>query len=206
MPTKEIIEILTYLLSGFIAAWVYYGLTAFPKPSQFERIVQALIFTVLIQGIVSSIKWISFFFGKYLFDLGVWSDEKRLIVSIIVALLFGTLFCKYSNNDKVHNILRKLNITKLTSYPSEWYGAFANQKTFVVLHLNDGRRIYGWPLQWPSQSDTGHFSLTDAEWLTENGTIELNNVESILIPTSEVKFVEFMKLEENQSINNSEVK
>ena len=85
-----------------------------------------------MEGSTISIKWISFALGKHLIDLGVWSDEKRLIVSIIVALLFGTLFCIYSNNDKAHKVLRKHHITKLTSYPSEWYGAFANQNTFVV--------------------------------------------------------------------------
>jgi hypothetical protein len=197
MPTKEIIEILIYLLPGFITAWVYYGLTSFPKPSQFERIVQAIIFTGLIQGIVGPIKWFFLIIGKYWIILGSWNDEKRFIVSIIIALLFGIFFSIFSNNDKAHRILRKYGITKLTSYPSEWYGAFACHQTYVVLHLNDHRRIYGWPLQWPSQPETGYFSLTDAEWLTDGGSIELKNVGSILIPASEVKFVEFMKLNEN---------
>ncbi len=204
MPTKEIIDILTYLLPGFVAAWVYYGLTSFPKPTQFERIVQALIFTALIQGIVGSIKWISLSVGKYWFVLGNWDDEKRLIVSIIIALIFGGVFCKYSNNDKVHKFLRKRDITKLTSYPSEWYGAFANHETFIVLHLNDRRRIYGWPSEWPSQPDTGYFSMTNAEWLSDDSSIELNNVSSILIPASEVKFVEFMKLDGDEGYNNLE--
>jgi hypothetical protein len=97
--------------------------------------------------------------------------------------------------------LRKLKITQSTSYPSEWYGAFAENPTYVVLHLTDGRRLYGWPLQWPSQPNSGHFSMAQAEWLTDNGSIVLDNVGSLLIPASEVKFIEFMKLSEEETYN-----
>jgi len=37
--TKDFIILVTYLLPGFLAAWVFYGLTSPPKPSQFERVV-----------------------------------------------------------------------------------------------------------------------------------------------------------------------
>jgi len=197
--TKEIIELLIFLLPGFIAAWLYYGLTSFPKPTQFERIVQALVFTVLIQGVTSVIKWILFAIGKYVFYIGVWNDDTRFVTSILIAFLFGFTFCKYSNNDKIHQILRKLNITKSTSYPSVWYGVFGENQTYIVLHLNDGRRLYGWPLQWPSLPGSGHFSIAEAEWLTENGSIKLDTVRAVLMPASEVKFVEFMKLGEDDT-------
>ncbi|OWO67359.1 hypothetical protein B2J67_20175, partial [Vibrio cholerae] len=50
--TNDVITILQYLLPGFVSAWVFYSLTSYPKPSQFERVVQALIFTIFIQAIV----------------------------------------------------------------------------------------------------------------------------------------------------------
>ena len=46
--TNDIVVILQYLLPGFLAAWIFYGFTSHPKPSQFERVVQALIFTLII--------------------------------------------------------------------------------------------------------------------------------------------------------------
>jgi hypothetical protein len=199
IPTKEIIDILLYLLPGLIAAWVYYGLTSFPKPSQFERVIQALVFTVIIQGVTSAMKWILLGIGDFMFSIGVWNDNTRLVTSVIIAFLLGLLFCKYSNNDKIHEILRKLKITKLTSFPSEWYGVFGRNQTYIVLHLNDGRRLYGWPLEWPNKPDSGHFSITEAEWLTDNGSIKLDSVRIILLPATEVKFVEFMKLSEDET-------
>jgi len=48
---KDFVTLLQYLLPGFVAAWVFYSFTSFPKPSQFERVVQALIFTIFCPSI-----------------------------------------------------------------------------------------------------------------------------------------------------------
>ena len=55
-PSSEVIKVIYALLPGFIAAWVFYGLTAHPKLSPFERTVQALIFTGIIQALVLVIR------------------------------------------------------------------------------------------------------------------------------------------------------
>jgi len=199
--SKDIISLLIYLLPGFITAWVYYGLTAFPKPNQFERIIQALIFTIIIQGVTSIIKAITYLIGNNIFSLGIWSKDLNLIVSILFAFLLGLIISKLSNNDHVYKILRKYNFTTLTSYPSEWYGVFSLNKTYIVLHLDDGRRLYGWPIEWPSQSESGHFSIGQAEWLTDDGSIKLDGVKTIVIPSKLVKYIEFMKLTEDEPDN-----
>ena len=66
--------------------------------------------------------------------------------------------------------------------------------TYVVLHFEDERRLYGWPIEWPSEPGNGHFLITEASWLDEKGKeIPLTGVESILIDARQVKWVEFMK-------------
>ena len=50
--TSEMLQFLTLLFPRFDSAWIFYALTSYPKPSEFERVVQARIFTVLIRGIV----------------------------------------------------------------------------------------------------------------------------------------------------------
>lgn len=106
----------------------------------------------------------------------------------------------YSNNDKFHRFLRKLNITKETSYASEWFSAFSSNITYVVLHLNDGRRIYGWPREWPTEPSIGHFVLQQASWLDDdNKQVSLDGVKSILIKGADVDMVEFMKIDEEIS-------
>ena len=46
--TETLIEALMVLVPGFVSAGVYFGLTSHPKPSMFERIVQAIVFTVVV--------------------------------------------------------------------------------------------------------------------------------------------------------------
>jgi hypothetical protein len=196
--SRDFVTILQYLLPGFVAAWVLYSLTSYPKPSQFERVVQALIFTILIRGIVYLIKEFLFLIGNK-WPLLNWNSNADLIWSIVVAILFGIFFSYYANNEKVHKKLRDLGITRETSYPSEWFGAFLKNVTYFVLHLEGERRLYGWPIEWSSEPEKGHFVLVQVSWLDDrakNGEqrqIQLTGVDSIMVDVKEVKMIEFME-------------
>ena len=65
---------------------------------------------------------------------------------MFVALFLGIIFSYFVNNDKFHRIFRLLGVTRETAYPSEWFGAFVENETFVVLHLEGERRLYDWPV------------------------------------------------------------
>jgi hypothetical protein len=191
---QELVTLLQFLLPGFLAAWVYYGLTSFALPSQFERVVQALIFTLLVQPLAFISKFVLLWAGKY-WMLLPWSEKAELSTSVVCAFLLGTVFAALTNNDKFHALMRALKVTRETSYPSEWYGAFCNHVTFVVLHLSGSRRIYGWPIEWPSESGNGHFLLEQASWLDkDNKEIPITNVSHVLIAATEIELVEFMDL------------
>lgn len=194
--SKEIVALLSYLLPGFMAAWVYFGLTSFPKPSQFERVIQALIFTVFVQFFVGIVKYL--LIELDIFTSSQWTQTIELRFSVVFALAIGLFVARFANNDWVHAILRKLKFTKETSHPSEWFGVFSQNPTYIVLHLKDGRRLYGWPREWPSQPANGHFSISEAEWLVEHEEpIKLEGVRCILIPATEVDLVELMDFDSN---------
>ncbi|MCF7507299.1 DUF6338 family protein [Vibrio sp. L3-7] len=191
--SNNIIVLLQYLLPGFVAAWMFYSLTSYPKPSQFERIVQALIFTIFIQAIVKSMEISVSYLKTQGFDL-LLPEQFGLVGSVTTALVLGFLFVFFANNDYLHGLLRKANITRETSYPSEWFGAFLKDITYVVLHLEDERRLYGWPKEWPSEPTSGYFVITDPTWLNEDGSeISIPGVKHILIDANDVKWVEFME-------------
>ena len=48
--TSKVVAILTFLLPGLVASAIFYLLTAHPKPNEFGQVVQALIFTTVVQG------------------------------------------------------------------------------------------------------------------------------------------------------------
>lgn len=191
--TKDIISVLQYLLPGFLAAWVFYGFTSFPKPSEFERVIQALIFTLIIQSIVFIEEIVLLKMGSFT-SLGKWNGHSEILCSSITAVFLGFVFAYFANNDKVHEIARKMKLTKESSYPTEWSGGFLRNVTYVVLHFEDGRRLFGWPIEWPSESDKGHFELVQASWLNEDNEYEpLTGVGSIMVRAKDVIRVEFME-------------
>jgi len=190
--SQNIVIILQYLLPGFLAAWIFYGFTSYPKPSQFERVIQALIFTFIIQVAVLIEKAICLKIGVY-WNVGNWSEHSDIICSTINSIFLGMLFSYYANNDKFHKLIRKIGISRETSFPSEWFGTFSKDVTYIVLHLKDERRLYGWPIEWPSAPDNGHFLLVQASWLVDSEEIPIAGVRSMLIDVNDVRWVEFME-------------
>lgn len=191
----EIVAIIYKLLPGFVSAWIFYGLTAHPKKSEFDRLVQALILTALIQAIVVPFGWLCLACGS-VYSLGVWNESTAYVWSVVVAIVFGLVFAVFANKNWLHCLLFKWKLTKRTSYPSEWFSAFNKDERYVVLHLTgeNRRRLYGWPDEWPDQGDKGHFLMSDVEWLSEdNESSPVPNVDRMLIPASEVEMVEFVK-------------
>lgn len=189
--TKEVIEVLKYLLPGFVSSWIFNSLTSRPSPTQFYSVVQALIFTFLIEVTVKLLEKLFSLIGC-MFAVGLWNADVALIWASITSIFFGFTFSYFANNDKFHDVLRKLNITKETSYPSEWFGAFNQYVRYVVLHLRDERRLYGYPMDWPSTPQSGHFLLTHAYWIVKNKPKAITGVQFILIDVKDVLWVEFM--------------
>jgi uncharacterized protein DUF6338 len=193
LPTKAVIDFLTYLLPGFVAAAVVYSLTPAPRPSPFERIVQALIFTIFVQVTVVGTKHTLLWAGSRTEPIGIWDDEVATAWSVLLAIGLGLLVAWAANTDKVHNLLRQSGLTYQTSYPSEWYGALCQNKGFVVLHLTGERRLFGWAEEWPSTPNQGHFVVAQAEWLDGSNRIELIGVQRILVRGKDVEMVELMQ-------------
>ena len=188
--TSEIVTVLTFLLPGFVAAAVFYSLTSHPKPSDAERVIQALIFTIVVQAALKGILLIGGLAG---FQTR-WSSESETLASVAISIVVALAVVYISNNDFAHGILRVFGVTKETSYPSEWYSAFSEiSDQYVVLHLKGERRLYGFPEEWPSDPAKGHFRIAEAQWLTDEETRQLTGIGVILIPVAEVEMVEFVE-------------
>lgn len=97
------------LLAGFVAAWIFHGLTAHPKASPFERGVQALIFTAIVRVVLIPIRWMLFLLGyplSYLLPLAAWSDDVDFVWSMLLAVVIGFTFSWAANRDLPHSLLR----------------------------------------------------------------------------------------------------
>lgn len=202
---EELVDVIQTLLPGFLSAWVFYGMTAYRKPNTFERTVQALIFSLFVQILTAGVRELICFLSRCTQLETWWSDEIQLACSMFLAILLGAFLAVLANNNTIHRLLicrnwrfqrtdhnRSWTWTKQSAYPGEWYRAFNEGPLWVVLHLNDRRRLYGKALEWPNYPDSGHFLMAEAEWLVDETSVSLENVWATLIPATEVVFVDFV--------------
>ena len=128
----------------------------------------------------------------------------EIIVPTLSAVAFALIVVYASNNDTLHGVFRRFRFTRETSYSSEWYSSFAeNPNCYIVLHLKDRRRLYGWTKEWPSRPGQGHFRIIEGEWLdvdasdAQNGSQDNNKREffAIIVSVEDVKMVEFIDTE-----------
>lgn len=193
LPDSSLLAALKYLLPGLVAAWVLGNLTPAPKATSFERVVQALIFTLPVQLGVFGVRSALLLFGARVGSVGRWSDDVATGWSVAVAVFFGFALAWVVNTDRVHRLLRRTGVTRETSYSSEWYRAFSENRQFVVLHVTGDRRLYGFPEEWPSVPQEGHFLMVRAAWLESDKSTLLPGVHRILIRASDVEMVELMQ-------------
>lgn len=189
--TAELVGVLTFLLPGFVGAAVFYALTSHPRPGEFDRVVQALVFTTVAQAMTWAARWLA----ELRWPAYEWPAGLELSVAVAGAVALALLTAAVSNHDMAHWLLRSIGVTRETSYPSEWYSAFAeNSGRYVILHLKDDRRLYGWPMEWPGGSASGYFRIIEAQWLNDdhNGDAMTETVE-ILVPADAVNMVQFLR-------------
>jgi hypothetical protein len=196
--SSEAVALLVFLMPGFAAAWVFYGLTSHPKPAQFERLIQALILTFIVQASVSGVRIALEGIGRF-WAIAAWSEPAHIFASLVLALVLGAGLAHAANKDSVHKWLRSKGFTARTSHPSEWYCVLSQKPNFVILQLVDGRRLYGWPKEWPIERDKGQFYIQLPSWIDDEGKdVPLPQLDGVLVDVKDVSWVELIYQPEEQ--------
>ena len=193
--TNEVVGVLVFLLPGLVASAMFYSLTAHPKPNEFGQVVQALIFTILSQAAA----WVVYLTIQAMWPEFIGPEGWEFVFPVLVAAVIALVAVYCSNHDTVHRLLRYGKATRETSYPSEWYSAFAeNDDCYVVLYFHDGRRLYGWPQEWPGRPDQGHFVMAEGEWLPYDSDDPVPAGGILLISQRDIAMVEFVRIDGDQ--------
>ena len=187
--SSEVVSVLMFLLPGFVWAGVYSSLISKPVSNGFQFVVQAFIFTVVFQLFAMPVLELSRLY-EWSF-LSSWIGE--LLVLVFLPVVIGIISARVWNKDYIHRLLRHWKVTVESSYRSAQYSAFAfHRNCYVILNLKGGRRLYGWPEEWPSRPDDRHFLIKECEWLVEENREPVEGVSHILVSESEVEMVEFL--------------
>lgn len=176
---------------------MFYWLSDAKKPGQFEQIIQALIGTAVVSLFVDWLGELFLLIGENWFSIGTWSQNIAFTWAAILAVISGVVLAHGSNNDTFYKRARDLGLTSRASY-SEWVVAFRRYPCrWVLLNLDDGRRVYGYPHVWPTNPRDGHFLLQFAAWIVDDEYVDCS-VEFLLIDAKQVELVEIMPNQEDE--------
>jgi len=187
--SADVVALLEYLAPGLLAASVYFGMTAHQKPSQFERVVQALIYTAVVHALVTAERGVALRAGRWL-SLGPWTGHSDLGASLASALIIGVAAATATNHDLVHTVLRRTRMTKRTGHPCEWFGIFSDYPRHITLHLRDESLVHGWPSIWPATPENGHFFISSALRDCAGVRYDLSHLEGLVVNAADVVYVE----------------
>lgn len=115
----------------------------------------------------------------------------------MVAVVIGFLVALFANKDVPHRWFRRWQVTRETACPT---GTECSPETpsFVVLHLRDGRRLYGGPSQWPGRKHERLFVIDGPQWLADDReTVDAGR--ALVIEAEDVEMVEFVNALPEQS-------
>jgi len=195
MYTFQAIQIIIFLIPGFIAGIVYNGLVVRRQPKEFKLIIEALIFSVLIYTPYYYIfEALPILFTKK-DDLIIYSfNGTSLSILLLFSLFFPIVFAYIVNNDIHMRILRFFKITTKTAGETIWLDVFYTHKNFIIINFEDGRRIYGWPMYFSETPQNPYIFLYKPKWIdNENKFIELNNEGILITPEMKIQSIEFLK-------------
>lgn len=195
---NEVLPILQALLSGFVATVIFYWLADAKKPTQFERVIQALIFTGVIKLLLVSLEWVCLLIGRW-HVLGRWTENVGILWSVLLAVIIGLALAFFSQHDLLYRLARRLRLTSKASI-GEWRFAFSRSPGGgVVLHMRDGRRLMGYPDAWPIEPQGGYFLMAFPAWLVGGDVIEAQGIAKLLIANADVQWVEFLEAQTETS-------
>jgi hypothetical protein len=159
--SAESIGILYALLPGVVTFLVARALTERAKKIEAtEAVLYSLAYTLLVHALWASVV-----------SLMPAAEASVSIALPVIGVTLGVLLASMTNTGCVYALLRWLRVTREASAPSTWLAAFEEARRegieFAVLHLNDGRRLYGNVRSVSNDPADGHVLLGDHRWLNE---------------------------------------
>lgn len=199
--TAETLTILIFLIPGFISSGILNTFLTRRNVNNTSRIVEALIFSLIIYTTVSTTIGQSAVLlveeriaGTARLSIQynpkvVWSI---IIASIILPFCIVVLFKKDVHTKLLRKkSLRWLKIPTLQPYDNMWVGVFMKEERYVTVNLRDGRRIFGWPRYYSVRPQDGMLYLYHPAWIDANKKYVELDIHGILLNREDITSIEF---------------
>lgn len=208
--TVEALNILLFLLPGFLSGQIFYSLFRIEEVSVPRRFLDALLFSFVIYLLISVfVLWeplaqVKSSGGTLLFFFS--TNNKVIWLSFGGAVCVPIIVGFFYFNDYVHIVLRKLKITTKTSRANTWNDAFLSQDRYVIVTLKDGRRIRGYPTMFSTDPEEGFIYLYNPAWVNDDKEGDdapdyfESNCHGFLLNRENIDLIEFT-LDSGESLN-----
>ena len=194
MYSFQALQILIFLIPGFISAVILDTLAVRMEKKELGKIIEALIFSMIIYTIYSSISGKSpISLSKIEESTTLVYDSKSFLWLALISLFIPLVLSFLITNDLHMKLARKLRITKKTARESVWFDVFSDLDKPIIINFENGRRIYGWPMYYSTKPENPYIFLFRPAWIQEDKFVELN-IEGILItPEQKIESIEFLE-------------
>lgn len=191
--SQELLPLIQTLIPGFLMTMVFYWFAEVPEKNQFDRILQALVGTSVIQAIIHGAEQLSYLLGS-IFSFGGWSTSMANMAAMLMGVVFGVALAYFCNKDLIYSTARRTGLTTKASTEDSIHIYQSLATSGVVLHLIDGRRLMGHIDTFPNNKQTGFFLISSPSWV-HGEILPCQGTRSILISSSDVQWVEFLEPE-----------
>lgn len=202
MPTTvAALNVLIFLLPGFLIQRIIEGLAVTGKPTETTRVIDALAFSLVnyllysLLALPLSLKPIPLTLtpdGQLQFT---GRDALGFLILFAIAVFIGLGFAKSLNEGWHYKILRdKLHLTRKTGRVDVWYDIFSDFRgRWIQVYLKDGTRILGWPDYYSDSPDKRELFLVEAVVTRPDGTIyEVTGPGILLTEKAEIERIEIL--------------
>ena len=200
MYTFQALQILLFLIPGFISSAMLYSLVIRHDKSELSRIIEALVFSLLTYALYSLIKMpLPISLLKAGEEINYTLNPLGFLWLVLISIALPLLLSLFITNDWHMKIARKLLITRRTARTSVWFDVFYDIKKHIIINFENGRRIFGWPMYYSNDPEKQYIFLHKPAWIVKDAKkgeekyVDLA-IEGILItPEQRIESIEFLQ-------------
>ena len=191
--SNESIRLFFYLIPGFLSSILLGALVYRKEMTAFRFIIQSLIFTFLIYALpVIIVGYAPLPLEINTDNFTISLDRKSLAVIFGISVGLPVVLAFLINNDLIFSLLRWIHITYRTSRENVWLDVFASEKKYIIVHLQDGTRVFGWPARFSDTPEEGYLYLQDPSWINEDDEYEDMDIHGFfLVKKDNIDYIQF---------------
>lgn len=207
MPTTvAALNILIFLLPGFLIQRIVEGLSVTGKLTETTRVIDALAFSLVNYLLYSLLAYplslkptpLTLTQAGELQFTG--RDALGFLILFAIAVFIGLAFAKSLNTGWHYRILRdKFDLTRKTGRVDLWHDVFSDfRRQWIQIYLKDGTQIIGWPDYYSDNPEKRELFLAEAVITKPDGKInEVAGPGILLTEKAEIERIEILAEKED---------